>query len=111
MTSPDWIKKNSSKLIDIRRWLHMNPEIGFNEHKTSEYLKNQLIKAGYSIIQKDKMKTGFFCEYSSGSEGPTLAIRCDMDGLLVSEESNKDYKSINMSKNKHLVKKYIYHPC
>ena len=41
------------------------------------------------------MKTGFFCEYNSGFEDNILAVRCDMDGLLVSEQSDKEYKSIN----------------
>ena len=91
----NWINNNFKKLVDIRRWLHRNPEIGFNEHKTAEYLKEILSTSGYKITQTSKMKTGFFCEYNSGSNGDTLAVRCDMDGLLVSEQSSKDYKSVN----------------
>ena len=90
-----WISDNFKKLIDIRRWLHRNPEIGFDEHKTSEYLKKLLLDSGYTITQTPEMKTGFFCEYNSGSNGSVLAVRCDMDGLLVSEQSSKEYKSIN----------------
>jgi len=90
-----WISDNFKKLIDIRRWLHRNPEIGFDEHKTSEYLKKLLLDSGYTITQTPEMKTGFFCEYNSGSNGSLLAVRCDMDGLLVSEQSSKEYKSIN----------------
>jgi len=90
-----WIDKNSTKLIDIRRWLHMNPEIGFDEHNTSAYLQKLLEKSGYKITQNEKMKTGFTCEYNSGKSGPILAVRCDMDGLLVNEKSDKEYKSIN----------------
>ena len=91
----DWTSDNAKKLIKIRRWLHQNPEIGFDEYKTSEYLKKILSNSGYTITQNSKMKTGFFCEYNSGIKGNTLAVRCDMDGLLVSEQSSKDYKSIN----------------
>ena len=90
-----WVSDNFKKLIDIRRWLHRNPEIGFDEHKTSEYLKKLLLDSGYTITQTPEMKTGFFCEYNSGSNGSLLAVRCDMDGLLVSEQSSKEYKSIN----------------
>ena len=90
-----WISDNFKKLIDIRRWLHRNPEIGFDEHKTSEYLKKLLLDSGYTITQTPEMKTGFFCEYNSGSNGSVLAVRCDMDGLLVSEQSSKEYKSTN----------------
>ena len=73
----------------------MNPEIGFDEHNTSLYLQKILKKYGYTITQDKKMKTGFFCEYSSGKSGPILAVRCDMDGLLVNERSDKQYKSKN----------------
>jgi len=90
-----WVSDNFKKLIDIRRWLHRNPEIGFDEHKTSEYLKKLLLDSGYTITQTPEMKTGFFCEYNSGSNGSVLAVRCDMDGLLVSEQSSKEYKSTN----------------
>ena len=45
----EWIDKNSAKLIDIRRWLHMNPEIGFDEYKTSKYLQELLQKSNYNI--------------------------------------------------------------
>ena len=51
MNNIDWIDKNFSKLVQIRRWLHMNPEIGFDEHKTSEYLQNLLTTSDYKIIQ------------------------------------------------------------
>lgn len=91
----EWLNKNSQKLIEIRRWLHANPEIGFDEHNTSAYLKQLLEKYGYTINQNSAMKTGFICDYSSGKKGPILAVRCDMDGLLISEQSNKDYKSVN----------------
>ena len=90
-----WIDKNFNKLVDIRRWLHMNPEVGFNEHKTSKYLQKLLIASDYKITQNKDMKTGFTCEYNSGNDGPVLGIRCDMDGLLVNEQSDKKYKSTN----------------
>ena len=57
-----WVSDNFKKLIDIRRWLHRNPEIGFDEYKTSEYLKKLLLDSGYTITQTPEMKTGFFCE-------------------------------------------------
>ena len=91
----DWLEKNNRKMIEVRRWLHANPEIGFDENNTSAYLKELLERYGYTIIQSNEMKTGFICDYSSGNKGPVLAVRCDMDGLLVTEQSNKEYKSVN----------------
>ena len=53
-----------------------------------------MIKHGYEIMQTPAMKTGFICEYGNG-HGKTLAIRCDMDALEITESSNAIYKSVN----------------
>jgi amidohydrolase len=89
-----WLSENENEIIALRHWLHEHPEVGFNEHNTAAHLQELLVLAGYEIIQTTEMKTGFTCEYGSGN-GPILGIRCDMDGLLVQEISDADYKSIN----------------
>ena len=38
----NWTADNFKKLVEIRRWLHMHPEIGFDEHETSKYLQKLL---------------------------------------------------------------------
>ena len=90
----NWLANNKNIIIELRHWLHQHPEVGFSEFETSAHLQGLLILAGYEINQTPEMKTGFTCEYGS-SNGPTLGIRCDMDGLLVKEVSDKYYKSIN----------------
>ena len=90
----NWLAKNKNTIIKLRHWLHQHPEVGFSEFKTAAHLQELLILAGYEINQTPEMKTGFTCEYGS-SNGPTLGIRCDMDGLLVKEVSGAYYKSIN----------------
>ena len=76
-----WIELNKQKIIDLRRWLHQNPEIGFNEFNTAKHLSQILSEAGYSIITNDKMKTGFYCDYNSGDN--MLALRTDMDAVFI----------------------------
>ena len=56
----NWLEKNLQHVIDIRRWLHKHPEVGFNEHETSRYCQKLMIDMGYTINQNDKMQTGFF---------------------------------------------------
>ncbi len=89
----NWIENNKQAIIDLRHWLHMHPEVGFNEHETATHLQSLLKNAGYEITQTDAMQTGFTCEYDSGKPGMVLGIRCDMDGLLVQETSDVPYKS------------------
>ena len=74
-----WIKNHKQFIIDLRKWLHMHPEVGFNEHETAAHLQSVLKNVGYEITQTDAMKTGFICEYDSGIVGPVLGVRCDMD--------------------------------
>ena len=89
-----WLSKNKNEIIELRHWLHAHPEIGFDELETAAHLKELLESAGYEINQTSEMKTGFTCEYGSG-DGNVLGIRCDMDGLLVQEVSEVNYRSKN----------------
>ena len=89
-----WLEDNFRKVVDIRRWLHQHPEVGFNEHETTQYCQNIMIKLGCEIHQTRPMKTGFFCDYGSGN-GPTIAVRCDLDALPIQEINQIDYCSLN----------------
>ncbi len=89
-----WLQENESYLIEIRRYLHRHPEVGFKEFETSRYLREILTKAGYSINHRKEMITGFTCEYGEG-KGPVLAIRCDLDALAMNDAKEVPYKSAN----------------
>ncbi|MBP2637980.1 MAG: amidohydrolase [Firmicutes bacterium] len=70
-----------SKLIKHYEHLHTIPEIGFEEVKTAAYLANHLEKAGFKTTCNVGGTTGVIGVYDSGIEGPTLALRADMDAL------------------------------
>ena len=84
----DWLDDNFDKIIKIRRWLHQHPEVGFNEYETSSYCQDLMQKMGYEVIQNDMMQTGFYCDYGK-SDGPTLAVRCDLDALPIQEVNSQ----------------------
>ena len=89
-----WISDNKSFIVDLRRWLHKNPELGFEEFNTSEHLIKILSGKGYKIIQNSEMSTGFYCDYKNSSN--MLALRTDMDALEIFEKNPSiDYQSIN----------------
>ena len=90
----NWLDTNFQKLVEIRRWLHRHPEVGFNEYETSQYCKKLMSDLGLDIYQNDDMKTGFYCDYGNGN-GPTIAVRCDLDALPIQEINKVDYCSIN----------------
>jgi amidohydrolase len=86
------ISKSISKdLIEIRRHLHQNPELGYDEHNTSEYICMQLDK--FNIPYKRGIaKTGVIAELDYG-KGLCIAIRADMDALPVQEETDLPFAS------------------
>ncbi|MGL5122768.1 MAG: amidohydrolase [Fusobacteriaceae bacterium] len=60
--------------------LHAIPERGFEEFKTSKILAEELKKIGYEVFENIG-KTGVLGILDSKKEGPTLALRADMDAL------------------------------
>ena len=90
----NWLEKNFEQIVEIRRWLHQHPEVGFNEHETSRYCQKLMTDMGYSINQNEKMQTGFFCDYGN-NKGQTLAVRCDLDALPIEEVNTFNYRSVN----------------
>ena len=89
-----WLDKNYQKVVEIRRWLHQHPEVGFDEHETSKYCQKLMQEMGFEIHQTKPMQTGFYCDYGNGG-GPTLAVRCDLDALPIHEVNTVNYCSKN----------------
>ncbi|MDF2500049.1 MAG: amidohydrolase [Anaerosporomusa subterranea] len=70
-----------SRLIEVYDFLHTIPELGFQEYKTAAFLANELKKAGFTVMEKVGGTTGVIGVYDSGVDGPTMALRADIDAL------------------------------
>ncbi|WP_366656208.1 M20 family metallopeptidase [Fodinicurvata sp. EGI_FJ10296] len=80
-------------LIDIRRTLHANPELGFQEYETSRLVQSELTKIG--IDHRNGFgETGVAGLVGSG-DGKTVGIRGDMDALPIEESESPAYASRN----------------
>ncbi|WP_069649998.1 M20 metallopeptidase family protein [Caloranaerobacter ferrireducens] len=75
----------------IRRELHKIPEIGLNEHKTSNYIIEKLKKYGFNIERA--AKTGIVAYKKGRTLKKAIAFRADMDGLRVNEQTGVSYSS------------------
>jgi len=82
----------SEELIEWRRDFHMHPEIGFELHRTSKIVADELEKMGYRV-QRGVGKTGVVAEIGEG--GKLIAIRADMDALPILEQNECEYVSQN----------------
>jgi amidohydrolase len=80
----------SEELIEWRRDFHMHPEIGFELHRTSKIVADELEKMGYRV-KRGVGKTGVVAEIGEG--GRVIAIRADMDALPILEQNDVEYVS------------------
>ncbi len=80
----------SEELIEWRRDFHMHPELGFELHRTSKIVADELEKMGYRV-RRGVGKTGVIAEIGEG--GKLIAIRADMDALPILEQNNHEYAS------------------
>jgi amidohydrolase len=99
MISADTIKvlarKYARQVLDIRRHLHQNPELSFQEFKTSDYIQQQLSKANISFTS-GYVKTGVVALIKGNlPHTKTILLRADMDALPIQEKNKVAYASIN----------------
>ncbi|AKG33545.1 amidohydrolase [Paenibacillus durus] len=89
---PDEIEQAlGSQLIDVRRNLHLEPELSYEEFKTTEKLRKWLTDANIRILDLP-LKTGLIAEIGRG-EGPIAVIRCDIDALPIEEQTGLPFAS------------------
>lgn len=79
--------------VELRRALHRIPEEGLKEHKTSAFVADYLGKLGLDDIRTKVAVTGVVATLKGAAPGPTIAIRADMDGLPITEQTGLAFKS------------------
>lgn len=79
-------------LSEIRRDLHRHPELSFKEVRTARKIADYLSSLGYEVTT-GVAQTGVIGILSGCSEGPTIAIRADIDALPVTELTGAPYAS------------------
>lgn len=81
-----------AELVNIRRHLHENPELGFEEVATAQYIADYLAGLGLEVTRQ-VAKTGVVALIRGVQPGKTVAIRADMDALPIQELNEVPYKS------------------
>lgn len=84
----------TDELIAIRRHLHAHPERSFHETETSAYLERVLRDHGIDVLA-NPIETGVVAQITGAHAGPTVALRADIDGLPIHEDSGLDFASAN----------------
>ncbi len=83
----------ADELVRLRRDIHQHPELGFREFRTAALVAESLEELGIET-RTGVGRTGVVADLGSGN-GPTLAIRADMDALPIEEQNDVPYRSVN----------------
>ena len=81
-----------SEIIAHRRHLHMHPELSFQEEKTGKYIARYLEELGVPFTS-GWVEHGIVATITGAHEGPTIALRGDIDALPILELNDVEYKS------------------
>ncbi len=86
-------KEIQPEIIEVRRHLHANPELSYEEHETARFVADQL--KGFGIDQvRSIATTGVIAEiHGRNPTKKTVALRADMDALPIQESNDVPYKS------------------
>lgn len=87
-------RENFEEIQNVYNTIHENPEVGGEEFETAKLVKDFLQNLGVEIVGENIGGTGIVAKIY-GSEGPTIALRADMDALLQQENEENFPKSKN----------------
>jgi amidohydrolase len=78
------------KLVPWFEWFHRHPELGYAEFETTARIREILTGLGVEIIDTG-LETGLVASIGKGK--PVVALRGDIDGLPITEDSGLPYAS------------------
>lgn len=87
-------EETKEQVIAWRRHLHQNPELSFQEEKTSQFIYDTLQSFGNLEISRPT-RTSVVARLIGAEPGKILAIRADMDALPIQEENTFEFASQN----------------
>jgi amidohydrolase len=106
----DIAEEYNSYLSDLFIHFHQNPELSFQEHATAARMAEELRAAGFTVAE-GVGQTGVVAILENGP-GPLVAMRADMDGLPVQENSGVSYASTAMQLNPATGQQdFVMHAC
>ena len=84
-------KRIEEYMIQFRRDLHENPELSGEEYRTQGKIMEQLDLLG--IPYEKAGTTSLIARLKGSKPGRTIALRADMDGLPIEEETDVPFRS------------------
>ncbi|WP_059171669.1 amidohydrolase [Bacillus sp. FJAT-27445] len=91
----EMLEARKEEMIQIRRYLHENPELSFQEEKTAQYILDFYKGKDVEIQSKVGNGNGIIVTIKGGKSGKTIGLRADFDALPIVEETGLPFKSKN----------------
>ena len=86
------IQASTEEMVGLRRQIHANPELGYEEFQTSELVAERLARWGYAV-HRGLGGTGVVGTLKLGQGGKRLGLRADMDALPMTETTGLSWAS------------------
>lgn len=83
------VDKHREKILNALDYIWKNPETGYKEWKTSEYLTAAFEALGYTLTQAGDIP-GFYTDLDTGRPGPTVLVMGEMDSLICTNHPDAD---------------------
>jgi len=85
-------------LKKLRHTVHQNPELSGDEKETADRIIKFLKQFEPDNVVSGIGGYGIIAEFKGEKSGPTVAFRCELDALPISEENDVKYKSTHSGK-------------
>ena len=89
------LETRKDEMIEIRRYLHENPELSFKEEKTAQYIADFYQGKDVDIQTNVGNGYGIIVTIKGGQPGKTIGLRADFDALPIHEETEVPFQSKN----------------
>jgi amidohydrolase len=91
----EMLEARKDEMIQIRRYLHENPELSFQEEKTAQYIVDFYKEKDVEIQSNVGNGHGIIVTIKGGKPGKTIALRADFDAISIHEETGLPFASKN----------------
>ncbi|MGC1380177.1 MAG: M20 family metallopeptidase [Candidatus Baltobacteraceae bacterium] len=81
----------AARIVELRRAIHRQPELGFQEHATAALVERELDAIG--VEHRRLAETGVVGTLVGARPGRVVALRADMDALPIGERSGEPFSS------------------
>ncbi len=85
------------EVVRLRRVIHRNPELAFEEVQTARLVQETLQPLGFNL-RTGVAKTGIVATMEGAKPGPVTMLRADMDALPIHEQADVSFRSENPGK-------------